>query len=529
MRYFMYCRKSTEAEDRQVLSIDSQRKEVERLAVAWPAVTIIQVYEEARSAKAPGRAIFDTMLRRIEEGEADGIVAWHPDRLARNSIDGGRIIYLLDRGILKDLRFATYSFENTPQGKFMLAIIFANSKYYVDSLSENVRRGMKAKAELGWRPGLVGAGYLNDRATKTIAKDTERFPLVRRMWELLLTEAYSPSEILSIANDEWGFRTFQRKRRGGRALALSSLYRIFTNPFYAGVVDWHGHLIPGRHQAMVTLEEFDRTQRILGRPGRARPKEHTFAYTGLVRCGACGLAVTAERKINRYGSHYTYYHCTRRGKDHRCTEPSIEERTLEAHFRDFLRTIQIPETVLSWTLEYVERAARDRQINSDAQRRSLEVERERAERERENLTKLRIRDLVTDDEFLRERRKLDLTAARATESLAQLQNSRRWFEPARLLISFSKYALSCFEKGTAESKRLILGITGSNFSLKNQNLSVSARKPFRQWSGAAVSCVGSALCEDVRTFCLNPTNEPVIQNVRKILDDRKRSEVQRAA
>jgi site-specific DNA recombinase len=129
MRYFIYCRKSTESEDRQVLSIDSQLDELKRAFEGNPAIEIIAVYRESFSAKAPGRILFNEMIARIERGEADGILAWHPDRLARNSIDGGRIVYLLDTEILKDLKFANVTFENTPQGKFMLSIIFSYSKY----------------------------------------------------------------------------------------------------------------------------------------------------------------------------------------------------------------------------------------------------------------------------------------------------------------------------------------------------------------------------------------------------------------
>jgi len=206
-------------------------------------------YTKSPSVRKRGRPVFDAMLKRIAAGEAEGIVAWHPDRLARNSIDGGCIIYLLDTKCLKDLRFVTFSFENNSQGKFMLSIIFGYSKHYVDSLSENVRRGYRIKVQRGWLPGLAPLGYLNDKEAKTIVIDPERFSLVQQMWQLMLTGAYPPRRVWEIATQDWELRTVRRKRIGGNPISWSATYRILTNQFYAGVLESDGKIFPGQTPA----------------------------------------------------------------------------------------------------------------------------------------------------------------------------------------------------------------------------------------------------------------------------------------
>ena len=144
-KFFLYARKSTDEPDRQILSIEAQIAELREFA-AKEQLNIVQTFIESQTAKEPGRPIFNDMLSQIEKGKSEGILAWHPDRLARNSIDGGQIIYLIDTGKITSLKFPTFWFEPTPQGKFMLNIAFGQSKYYVDNLSENVKRGLRQKS-----------------------------------------------------------------------------------------------------------------------------------------------------------------------------------------------------------------------------------------------------------------------------------------------------------------------------------------------------------------------------------------------
>src|SRR3989304_6297905 len=176
MRYIIYARKSTEDEDRQILSVEAQLFELRQFADK-EKLEIVASFEEAKTAKEPGRIKFAEMLSFLESGKADGILSWNPDRLARNSIDGGQIIYLLDTGKIKDLKFPTHWFENTPQGKFMLNIAFGQSKYYVDNLSENIKRGHRAKLRKGVYPGSAPLGYLNNHRTRDIDIDYERAQL----------------------------------------------------------------------------------------------------------------------------------------------------------------------------------------------------------------------------------------------------------------------------------------------------------------------------------------------------------------
>ena len=500
MKYFIYCRKSTESEDRQILSLDSQESEVRKLVANLPGIDVVETFRESQSAKKPGRPIFDHMLTQIDRGEAEGIISWNPDRLARNALDGARVIDLLDRGRLKDLKFSTFSFENSPQGKLMLFTLFGFSKYYVDSLSENIKRGNRSKAERGWRPSRPPIGYLHEPMTKTICPDPERFDLVRQMFRLMLSGAHTPRSVHRIAKKEWGLRTQRRKTQGGALLHLSSVNAILRNPFYAGVFKWDGRLVAGRHEPMITLQEFERVQRVFRRSIGGKPIRKAFPYTGLLHCGSCGLSITAEEKHNRHGRLYTYYHCTRSRHETPCAERYVRKEALEAQLVAFLASLRIAPHAAQWLTEILEEQPTSRVKEREAQRESADASIRALDKELDTITDLRIRSILDDDEFMR--RRLDLTRVRLglVEKRDALVDNVDWVEPLRTLLSFSDKAVEYFSGGDDAQQRLVLITTSSNPTLSDGILSIEARKPFVQWGSNPTKSGMRRFVYDVRTL-----------------------------
>jgi DNA invertase Pin-like site-specific DNA recombinase len=499
MKYFIYCRKSSESEDRQILSIQSQRTEIERLFSGKPEISIVGTFEESKSAKEPGRPVYNNMVAAIERGEAEGIIAWHPDRLARNSIDGGRLIYLLDRQVLKDLKFSTFAFENTSQGKLMLSVLLGFSKYYVDSLSENVKRGNRTKLEMGWRPNRAPAGYRNDYATKTILPDEEGFQTIKRVFELALTGQYSVPRLADMLANEWGYRTPKRKRVGGRPLSVSTIYLMLSNPFYTGYIKWKDQIYPGKHVPMLSWEDFSRLQVILKRKGREKPKRHVFAYTGLIRCGNCGRMVTAENKVNRYGSHYSYYHCCRSNSRPRCRQPVIEVKNLEAQIGRVIENVTFNEKVYQRATAFVTKLHTKEALALSERRRSLERAIGLVESKLRTLMDLRLSSVIGDTELINRRAELQQENEALRRQRNNLVEVTKRIEPLETLNLACNRLVSWYAAGNSHVKRRIFQMIGSNPILKDKILSIELVFPVLSRSKSSQFPVWCTWLDDVRT------------------------------
>ena len=475
--YFIYARKSSESEDRQVLSIDSQKSELQEL-VKRDGLNISDLKQEAHSAKAPGRPVYNELLDEIEKGKAQGIIVWNVDRLSRNSVDTGRLIYLFDIGKLQEVVTPSQVFRNTPNDKFLLSLLCSQAKLDNDNKGINVKRGLKAKAERGIYPAEAPTGYLNnkyaERGNKTVEIDPDRFYLVQKMFEMVISQKYTVLQVLKIANDEWKFKT-----KKGKKFARSTLYRILTNPVYAETFEyplrsgkWHKAI----HKPMISDEQFDLLQIILGRKGKPKPKVHIFAFTGLIRCGECNAMITCEEKIKRQKNgnihRYTYYHCTKRVNPN-CSQGSIEEEDLKTEILYKVLSIKIPPELHDWGLKQVKRVNKNEtefttKILTSQQKAYNECLAQISE-----LIDMRSAKEISREEFMDKKPKLEKERDRLKAMLDGVDDRvKKWHKKADELFDFARDAADEFNTGGLEKRRHILSRLGSNLILKDKKLTI---------------------------------------------------------
>ncbi len=327
LKYCLYARKSTESDERQAMSIGSQINEMTTLAQR-EGLSIVEVKQESFSAKQSGsRPVFNEMLLAIRNSEFDAILTWAPDRLARNAGDLGSLVDLMDAGKLQRIRTFGQSFENNPNEKFLLMILGSQAKLENDNRSINVKRGLRAKCELGWRPGMPPLGYFTRGATgngRDVIVDEERAPYIKKMFEM--SAAGKSGRYIQ----RW-LQSKNVQTRGDKAIPLSAIYRILKNPYYYGEFEYpakSGNWYKGNHEALVTRELFDEVQKALIVPPKAKWGTKDFPFKGFIKCYTCGSSLVGEQKLryNKNGTYrkYIYYHCSRQ-VDRNCREPYVSE------------------------------------------------------------------------------------------------------------------------------------------------------------------------------------------------------------
>ncbi|MCG3165641.1 MAG: hypothetical protein POELPBGB_01409 [Bacteroidia bacterium] len=512
IKYFIYARKSTESEDKQMASIEDQIAEMLQLAKD-SKLEIVDTISEAKSAKEPGRIGFNTMLKRIHKGEAQGILCWKLNRLARNPVDGGQISWLLQQNTIKHIQ--TYGRDYKPSDNvLMMQVEFGMANQYIKDLSVDVKRGLRRKAERGWYGSQhMPIGYKHNTGYRLgiddeIVPTSKTFNLVKSLWRKMLTGNYSVASIRREGN-KMGLHN-----SAGNTLSHNTYHRLFTNEFYCGFFytkDENGELLKheGKHKKMVSVQEFEKVQRILrGYGNPTRQTTYIYPYRGLISCGGCGGFVTAERKLQAICTNCkykfsiitnticpscktdlrdmpakptiidkVYYRCTKNHGD--CTEGCVSDIHIENEIKKGLAAISINQEFYEYVLQ--ELAHFDEVNNSHSiQLTQLEKRKTELENRLEGLVKMRADNEITGEEFRALRQKSETEIVSIQQELKfQKDCSLNWKKAAQEHFRFAVLAVDKFLKAEEIKKKNIASEFASNLKIKDKKLEYTTRKCYQ--------------------------------------------------
>ena len=353
-KYCLYARKSTESEEKQVLSIDSQIKEMLQLAER-EGLEVVAMKRESHSAKETGqRPVFNELIEEIREAKYNGILTWAPDRISRNAGDLGKVVDLMDSGKLLEIRTYGQKFGNNPNEKFLLMILGSQAKLENDNRGINVKRGLRTRVEMGLWPQMAPLGYMNQKLMDRkcqIVIDPDRAPIVKKMFEKVAYENWSGRKVYNWLKFEMNFFT-----RGNKTLALSGVYKVLGSTIYYGPFEYprkSGNWYEGKQEPIITKELYDKVQERISRDNIVRTNKE-FSFTKLFTCGYCGSSISAEEKWKELkgggANRYVYYGCCR-SKDRNCKNKYIREEELIIELLKILDQLNINELGMRQKLE----------------------------------------------------------------------------------------------------------------------------------------------------------------------------------
>ena len=468
MKFVIYARKSTESEDRQALSIQSQIFEMKEVAKR-ENLKIVDILQESKSAKQPGRPIFNQMIEKFKAGKYDGVLCWKIDRLARNSLDAGTVQWLLESKTIKQIK--TFERDYNPEDNVVMASIeFSMANQYVRDLSKNVKRGQAEKIRRGEYPATPPVGYLMNYKTKKIYIDKKRWQYVKDAFKLYATGKYSLPTLSDTLYAD-GFRS-----RNGKRVYGGGIYNMLKNPIYYGYFRWNDQVYRGAHAPIISKQLFDKVEEVFNpRQHIVGRHVHNFPFRGHLTCGECGLKITAETQKG-----HIYYHCTKSKGAGKCSQKYLREEDLIIEINRHLKKLKFDENAIDVMIEGARANSREEWESARDIEKKNKMLLDNNKTRQDSLIEKFIDNAIPQEIYNKKLAELRNEEATLTEILkSSSDNFCNVFEKIEQASMFIKNANKLFINGDLETKKEIVSIISSNISIKDKKIrSFTLAEPF---------------------------------------------------
>jgi site-specific DNA recombinase len=509
-----YTRKSSESEDKQVQSIERQKDDIIEMVEKEGLVLYSDIIEETQSAFSPGRESFNALVKRTQQGKVNAWLCWHANRLSRNPIDAGMIIYLLDTGKLHHIKTPSKIYYNTPIDKMMLQFEFIMSKKDSDDKSLAVKSGLKKRYKKGFPTGRAPLGYLNDmtaeKGNRKWIKDEERFKKVQKLFKKYLKGEDSLNSITEYAHNVLELTTALSKRQGGILVNRSLVHHTLKNPIYAGFFyanDERGktknlHSLNEDVPRVISEEEHLQILNMFGEKCYTKVESHKSAYKGFI-IGSDGNYIGADYKYqiicdckNKFAYRnrevcpeceiplfkmknpnylrYSYFYNVQRRKTKGLKAKCFNEQYVDNFLIDYFeKNIELPESSLVWIKQSINVLHDEELETRKVLMQKAEQELKALEKKKIKLKKLFLNEVIEYETFKSDIQDLELSIRQKTN---QSEYTENWHEQIHKLFETLHNFKEIIQKGTYSDKKELLKILSSNLIWNEKNLSISNAK-----------------------------------------------------
>ncbi len=501
-----YNRKSSESEDKQMLSISSQTEEATRIREFYKLPKFVKIFEEAKSAKTefmrPG---FISMMKMIENGEADSIVCWKADRLARNMTEGGKIIDLLSSGKIKAIIThdkVFYPWDNV----IVLSIEFSQGKQFVKELSVNVKRGQTKKASMGLPHGVSALGFLNDKSEEKGNRkwlvDETRLKSIKILFDMFLTGTYSAGKLHRYAIEKLKLTTVKRKRTGGGLITTSRIYEILKDPVYAGFFFYGGqrYELDRNLPRLITETQHNKVKSLLAKGNIPKIKhhettfsgfitsekgeyvgqdvkfqvicdcKHKFAYNNKTHCPKCKIEI--DKMIKPKYLSYAWYYNVKKKKAKQRYKSIAESKVKEAIYDLFVNNISFSKDIVEWSKKYIHEM-KEKELNEKILINQRKEERKGEYEEKKARTRAMFRDgKFSEEDYEKDITRLNHEYSDVNETVEQID----WYSRLMEIVDITERIAMVLESDDIQAKRNIISALGSNLIWDDENLLIINKK-----------------------------------------------------
>lgn len=458
---FVYCRVSTEEQADKGYSLDAQEKLCRDFAER-NGYSVATVYrDEGKTATNLDRAALKELLSRCtKESSIAAVFVQETDRLARNTKDHLTIKAMLKKAGTRLISVAQPMLDDSPEGMMVDTILASVNQFQSDINSRKTSRGMQEKFEQGWWPSWAPLGYVNIaiagnaegiKDANIIGKDPYKWELVRECFRLYLTGNCSVADVNDILYNR-GLRS-----KHGKKISHSIMVKMLKNPFYAGMMRWGGQTRLGRHEPMITMEEYRQIQSIMDSHNvhACRRRKHSFLLRGFVICNRCGHRYTAEVHAAK---NKAYYRCTAMG-NHSNRNQNIEASRLEQDVEKLFETVQFSEKFTEQIISRLRGVYLAQRGSTNAQRQVLFNQKKAVEAKRDTAEEKLLDGVISDEDFVRLRTKFSDQLAGIQNRIDELDYQKETdIDTVHEILKFSRNISKTYREASYEMKRKYLAL-----------------------------------------------------------------------